>query len=304
MASAVLIAACGTTEETTVTEATTTTTVEQGFRIITEESESAATAATEPAGPVELTTDNFFDTDPAISEYGMSDSCGNIIDLVDLDYLEQHFGDVYVVDSIEDLASVTYLVNAYPRIDEDDDGELDTIFVKIDLTADIDLTGYDWVPLGLYVDYGVYHNAFSGIFAGNGHTISGLNIDIGDDFSGFFGETVTGTVIGLNVESASVTGVFSGIIVGYCSRTNFIDCHGNGTLVDNFESDNELFGVTNESITRFINCSYSIVNGGGTLCEEEFTINQYEEGTSNALYDMFDPDRDGVFEYTQDYFFD
>ena len=305
LASAVLMAACGATEETTVTEATTTTTAEQGFHVVSEETDASAAETTEPTGPVELTVDNFFDVDPAISEYGMSGECGDIIDLVNLDYLEQHFEDVYVVDSIEDLASVTYLVNAYPRIDEDDDGDLDPIFVKIDLTADIDLTGYDWVPLGLYVDYDTDWYAYSGVFAGNGHTITGLNINSDDSHAGFFGETVYCTVIGLYIEDATVTGTFSGVFSGYNGASNYIDCYGSGTLPDNFDEGEELFraNVTMNS-NRFIDCSYSVTNGSGTLCENEFTVHQYDEGAGNALYEMFDPERDGVYEYTQDYFFD
>ena len=304
LAASLMAVSCGQTEETEPSATTSQETYQEQLTIISPETEETAEEA-EPTGPVELTVDNFFETDPAISEYGMSGNCGDIIDLVNLDYLNQDLDEVFVVDSIEDLASVTYLVNAYPRIDEDGDGELDIPFIKIDLVNDIDLTGYNWVPMGTYVDYDTDCMSFTGIFAGNGHTIAGLTINNGDDMAGFFGQIIYSTVIGLNVQDATVGGVFSGIISGYNGATNFIDCHASGALPDNFDEGAATFNAhTSMSSNRFIDCSVSVVNASGDLCEETFTVNQYDEGAGNALYEMFDPERDGIYDYTQDYFFE
>ena len=285
-----------TTVETTAEETVTETTVEE----------------TVIEGPVELTRENFFEVDPAISDYGMSGNAGDIIGLVDLDYLNQDFDEPYVVDSIEDLASVTYLVNAYPRVDEEGDGEIDysdAPFIKIDLVADLDLTGYEWVPLGRYIDYYDDSGVYSGIFIGNGHTISGLEILDFDDFSGFFGETYVATVIGLNIEDATVHGVLSGVLCGYNVGTNFIDCHATGTLPDRMYAEgidepNSLFQVFSMTSDRYICCSVSATEFTGTLYEDEFTINQYEPGSSNVIYEFYDPEFDDVFDYSRDYFFD
>lgn len=307
LASAVAVASCSseaeetveTTAATTVTETTVETTVEE-------------TEETRPEGPVELTQENFFEIDPSISEYGMSGNAGDIIGLVDLDYLNQSFDDPYVVDSIEDLASVTYLVNAYPRTDEDGDGEItysDAPFIKIDLVTDLDLTGYEWVPLGRYIDYYDDSGVFSGIFVGNGHTISGLTVLDFDDFSGFFGETYVATVIGLNIEDATVHGGLSGVLCGYNVGTNFIDCHATGTLPDRMYTEgmdetNSLFQVFSMTSDRYICCSVSATEATGTLYEDEFTINPYEPGSSNVIYEFYDPEFDDVFDYSRDYFFD
>ena len=309
LAAALAVASCskGSEETAETTAEATTTTSETTVETTVEETEE-----TLPEGPVELTQENFFEVDPSISEYGMSGNCGDIIGLVDLDYLNQSFDEPYVVDSIEDLASVTYLVNAYPRVDEDGDGEItydDAPFIKIDLVADLDLSGYEWVPLGRYIDYYDDSGVYSGIFIGNGHTISGLEILDFDDFSGFFGETYVATVIGLNIEDATVHGVLSGVLCGYNVGTNFIDCHATGTLPDRMYAEgidepNSLFQVFSMTSDRYICCSVSATEYTGTLYEDEFTINQYEPGSSNVIYEFYDPEFDDVFDYSRDYFFD
>ena len=306
LAAALAVASCGKEPEETAetTAEATTTTSETTVETTVEE--------TLPEGPIELTQENFFEVDPSISEYGMSGNAGDIIGLVDLDYLNQDFDEPYVVDSIEDLASVTYLVNAYPRVDEEGDGEIDysdAPFIKIDLVADLDLTGYEWVPLGRYIDYYDDSGVYSGIFIGNGHTISGLDILDFDDFSGFFGETYVATIIGLNIEDATVHGVLSGVLCGYNVGTNFIDCHATGTLPDRMYAEgidepNSLFQVFSMTSDRYICCSVSATEFTGTLYEDEFTINQYEPGSSNVIYEFYDPEFDDVFDYSRDYFFD
>lgn len=56
--------------------------------------------------------------------------------------------------------------------------------VSAELTADIDLTGYAWTPIGTEA------NRFIGVFEGNGHTISGLSMNItSGGYYGLFGFT-------------------------------------------------------------------------------------------------------------------
>ena len=62
----------------------------------------------------------------------------------------------------------------------------DTADILVELTADIDMTGYDWTPIDVYDD-----PYFMGTFDGNDHTISGLtidNVDVAGNF-GLFGST-------------------------------------------------------------------------------------------------------------------
>ena len=65
--------------------------------------------------------------------------------------------------------------------------------VTFNLVKDIELTYY-WTPIGT----GDAVN-FAGIFDGNGHTISGLDIDETSEYTGFFGY-LTGQVCNLSIE--------------------------------------------------------------------------------------------------------
>ena len=55
---------------------------------------------------------------------------------------------------------------------------------------------------------------------------------------------------------------------------------------------------------RYICCSVSATESTGALYEDEFTINQYEPGSANVIYEFYDPEFDDVFDYSRDYFFD
>lgn len=110
LAAAMVLGACGKAEETQVTEQTAATTTQAQTMIITsngDETEATGeTEAAEPAGPVELTLDNYFDTDPADTEWGQGEGA-DIIDMVDLDYLEaSQNAELFEVDTIEQFASL------------------------------------------------------------------------------------------------------------------------------------------------------------------------------------------------------
>ncbi len=71
----------------------------------------------------------------------------------------------------------------------------------IKLTTDIDLASKTWVPIG-----GISPVVFSGYFDGDGHTISGLNVDGQPDNGGLFGKIDGGTIANLTVKGPLVTG--------------------------------------------------------------------------------------------------
>ena len=54
--------------------------------------------------------------------------------------------------------------------------------INCTLTADIDLTGKGWTPIG--TDYA---NSYTGTFDGGGHTIMGLTVTTNDQYAGLFG---------------------------------------------------------------------------------------------------------------------
>ena len=54
--------------------------------------------------------------------------------------------------------------------------------INCTLTADINLTGKDWTPIGTD-----YDNSYTGTFDGGGHTITGLTVTTNDEYAGLFG---------------------------------------------------------------------------------------------------------------------
>ena len=54
--------------------------------------------------------------------------------------------------------------------------------INCTLTADIDLTGKDWSPIGTN-----FYNSYTGTFDGGGHTITGLTVTTNDQYAGLFG---------------------------------------------------------------------------------------------------------------------
>ncbi len=94
------------------------------------------------------------------------------------------------------------------------------------LTADIDLGGKEWTPIG-----GYYH-CFKGTFDGDGHTVSNFKINKPDDYCidiGLFGKN-NGTIMNLGVENAEITGY--DYVGGVCGENNgtIQNCYNTGTV--------------------------------------------------------------------------
>ena len=121
----------------------------------------------------------------------------------DLGYTIESNGS-YTVTSADGLMNVAELVNG---------GKTD---INITLTADIDLTGKDWTPIGTD-----YDNSYKGTFDGGGHTITGLTFTTNDEFAGLFGwlnraGTVKNVVMeGVQITSNQIYGGSIGGVVGY-----------------------------------------------------------------------------------------
>ena len=84
--------------------------------------------------------------------------------------------------------------------------------INITLTADIDLTGKDWTPIGTD-----YDNSYKGTFDGGGHTITGLTFTTNDEFAGLFGWlNRAGTVKNVVMEGVQITSnqIYGGSIGG------------------------------------------------------------------------------------------
>ena len=121
----------------------------------------------------------------------------------DLGYTIESNGS-YTVYNADGLLNVAELVNG---------GKTD---INITLTADIDLTGKDWTPIGTD-----YDNSYKGTFDGGGHTITGLTFTTNDEFAGLFGwlnraGTVKNVVMeGVQITSNQIYGGSIGGVAGY-----------------------------------------------------------------------------------------
>ena len=117
----------------------------------------------------------------------------------DLGYTIESNGS-YTVTSADGLMNVAKLVNG---------GKSD---INITLTADIDLTGKDWTPIGTD-----YDNSYKGTFDGGGHTITGLTFTTNDEYAGLFGWlNRAGTVKNVVMEGVQITSnqIYGGSIGG------------------------------------------------------------------------------------------
>ena len=119
----------------------------------------------------------------------------------DLGYTIESDGS-YTVTSADGLMNIAKLVNG---------GKTD---INITLTADIDLTGKDWTPIGTD-----YDNSYKGTFDGGGHTITGLTVTTYDKYAGLFGWlNSAGTVKNVVMEGVQITNNhssgFAGGVVG------------------------------------------------------------------------------------------
>ncbi len=114
------------------------------------------------------------------------------------------------------------------------------------LTADINLEGNLWEPIGNTIPA-----AFSGVFDGNGKTVSNLYINaINKELLGLFGHAKEATVKNTNVENAVIRGKgTAGAIVGNLSTNATLEnCHAINVDVEVFETENLGTGYTAGSV--------------------------------------------------------
>ena len=122
----------------------------------------------------------------------------------DLGYNYDSNTKTYTVYNADGLMNIAELVNG---------GKTD---INITLTADIDLTGKNWTPIGTD-----YDNSYKGTFDGGGHTITGLTFTTNDEYVGLFGwlnraGTVKNVVMeGVQITSHQIYGGSIGGVVGY-----------------------------------------------------------------------------------------
>ena len=165
----------------------------------------------------------------------------------DLGYTIESNGS-YTVTSADGLMNIAKLVNG---------GKTD---INITLTADIDLTGKNWTPIGTS-----FSNKYTGTFDGGGHTIKGLTVTTNDQFVGLFGYlNRAGTVKNVVMEGIQITSNHvlmsgnTGGVVGYSWGT-IENCSVSGSV----SGTNCVGGVVgSQKAGSIIGCSSSAIVKG------------------------------------------
>ncbi|MBP3360346.1 MAG: hypothetical protein J6N52_05805 [Clostridia bacterium] len=120
-----------------------------------------------------------------------------------------------IAAKVIDITSAEDLISLRESIKSDPNYSVNAVF---NLTADIDLGGMEWEPIGYNYDYisdisipvedtypEAYKNSFCGTFNGNGHTISNFTIsDPRFKYTGLFGSLNHAVINDLNITGASV----------------------------------------------------------------------------------------------------
>ena len=166
--------------------------------------------------------------------------------------------DPYLINDIDDLIWFRDKVNTYTS---DGSNQFKGEYVK--LTADIDLDGINWTPIG--TNSVGDHMAFLGHFDGDGHTISNLYINADGGHLGFFARVGSYN----EAESASVMNL---ILCNVDVSTNVSDHwttgHGDyvAGLIANAGGNTTVSGVTLEGYIYIDGCAYvgGIVGHGYT----------------------------------------
>ena len=182
------------------------------------------------------------------------------------------------------------------------------------LTADIDLSGENWTPIGIS-NYNNGSGAYSGTFDGKGHTISGLNVTGDFQHAGLFGAVKDGTIKNLTV-SGSVAGstandsVAGGIagkatdstieacanlcsvsanqyvggIVGMIHNTTVRDCYNIGTVIGRSNAGGIVGMTTSQSLNNAIANCYNAGSVSATSYAGGILGNAGPVSISNCCY--------------------
>ena len=122
----------------------------------------------------------------------------------------------YTVTSAEGLKNIASLVNS------------GATGINITLDTDLDLTDMEWTPIGAD-----YNNAYTGIFDGNGKTITGLTFNQSETSNvgliGYLGSG--GKVQNLTLENVNLNGnLYVGGVVGYSNNGTVTACTASGSI--------------------------------------------------------------------------
>lgn|GEM_PF-5495298 len=172
----------------------------------------------------------------------------------------------YIIDHADDLLLLRDMVNGGVDFS-------DTYFLQ---TGDIDLSGEEWIPIGIF-ESGKY---FFGTYDGGGHIISNL-VTQKTGNNGFFG-MLGGTVVNLGIESGCIYGDYIGSIASHaaCTEAQIINCYNKADLIGKYRAG----GIADNFAGKIVNCwsSCSITS------EQTGGIVSYNAQYINNCYSTYD----------------
>lgn len=196
-----------------------------------------------------------YDSDPTAydTDWEREWDTGSIMELADKQWAKDNAPD-FRVSTPEQLASVVYYVNGINTGGQS---------VSVTLEKDIDLTGYDWMPMGWK---GSGDHQFTGTVDGKGHTIKGMEILDYDDDCGFIGYGINTYVTDICFEDCSVDSLYcTGIVGGQIYITKLWEGIKlkNCTVQGGISDHGTIIG--REAATAFKDCSVENVTVNGKV---------------------------------------
>ena len=127
------------------------------------------------------------------------------------------------------------------------------------LTADIDLTGKEWTPIGM-------SRGYNGIFDGQGHTITGLTISPSEDAAALFHNiNGDGKVMNLQLKDVTYNGVTAMGGIAHGNGGTIIACSVTGTLT-NTTNNGHVGGIAATNLGTITACWFSgTITGGSSI---------------------------------------
>ena len=190
----------------------------------------------------------------------------------------------YTVTSAEGLKNIAKLVNEEWKLG-----------INITLTADIDLKGIDWTPIGKDDN-----KAYTGTFDGGGHTITGLAVTGSDQYTGLFGRIGSGgtvknvTLKDVKIESNHSSGNVGGVAgwsygnIEYCSVSGSVSSNSTAGGVVGYQSDGAITGCNSSATVKGMVRAGGVAgatNSGASLtgCYATGSVS-VENNTTSAAY--------------------
>ncbi|MCR5015419.1 MAG: hypothetical protein K6A75_02465 [Ruminococcus sp.] len=192
-----------------------------------------------------------YDADPTAYKTDWERECdtGDIMKLADKQWAKENAPD-FRVSTAEELASVVYYVNGVNK---------DGAPVTITLEDNIDLTGYNWKPIGWYNASDHY---FSGEVDGKGHTINGMRIKCGYEDCGFIGYGLNVVMHDISFTNADVLGTACTGIAGgeIYFTTTWTNVRAQGCVKGGSDDYGAIIG--REAAITFKNCAADVTVEG------------------------------------------